>query len=156
VSAVKVTPSAAMRARDVSRPGAEHVGWAEAVEGNLSGNSLRAETAPADIPAGNPGRQDTAGPSQRRAARAAESGVARASAGAPTEGQGAARAGEVAARADAAPARLASAGTPGRPDDQRARADDQRAPADDQRARADGARRRRVRRVAKGPNRSSR
>ncbi len=34
--AMKVTPGAAMRARDVSRPDAEHLAWAEEAEANAA------------------------------------------------------------------------------------------------------------------------
>jgi hypothetical protein len=49
VAAMKVTASAAMRARDVSRPHAEHLARAEAVEASAAGSR------PGDGPAGADG-----------------------------------------------------------------------------------------------------
>jgi hypothetical protein len=69
VPTMKVTPSAAMRARDVSRPHAEHLAWAEEAEATGSGAGS----------AGTPGAARAAG--QAGAARAAGQGGAARAAG---------------------------------------------------------------------------
>ncbi len=42
---MKVTPDAAMRARDVSRPHAEHLGWAEEAEASATAVVIEADVA---------------------------------------------------------------------------------------------------------------
>jgi hypothetical protein len=42
---MKVTPDAAMRARDVSRPHAEHLGWAEEAEASVTAVVIEADVA---------------------------------------------------------------------------------------------------------------
>ena len=54
--AMKLTPNAAMRARDVSRPRAEHLAEAEAAEASTPGDT-RARTASGDAAKGNTGRE---------------------------------------------------------------------------------------------------
>ena len=58
--AMKLTPNAAMRARDVSRPRAEHLAEAEAAEAGPPGSS-RERKASGNAAKGNPGRE---GPSR--------------------------------------------------------------------------------------------
>jgi hypothetical protein len=48
MAAMKVTTSAAMRARDVSRPHAEHLAFAEAAEASAAGGRPAAAAVPAD------------------------------------------------------------------------------------------------------------
>jgi hypothetical protein len=51
MAAMKVTTNAAMRARDVSRPHAEHLAWAEAAQaGAASRPAAPAVPSPADAP----------------------------------------------------------------------------------------------------------
>jgi len=65
VPAMKLTPNAAMRARDVSRPRAEHLAEAEAAEAGPPGSS-RERKASGNAAKGNPGRE---GPSREGPSR---------------------------------------------------------------------------------------
>src|SRR6266571_4617526 len=62
---MKLTPNAAMRARDVSRPRAEHLAEAEAAEAGPPGSS-RERKASGNAAKGNPGRE---GPSREGPSR---------------------------------------------------------------------------------------
>jgi hypothetical protein len=63
MAAMKITTSAAMRARDVSRPHAEHLAYAEEAEaGPVAGRADPPRRAPGGKPARpGPGRTRTAG-----------------------------------------------------------------------------------------------
>ncbi len=63
--AMKLTPSAAMRARDVSRPRAEHLAEAEAAEASAAAGS-RARTGDAANQARGGDKAKTPRPPQRR------------------------------------------------------------------------------------------
>jgi hypothetical protein len=81
VAAMKVTTSAAMRARDVSRPHAEHLAQAEAAEASAGGSRPGAAAggqAGADAVPGNEVRRGAAGIARRRS-RQRGSGRGRAS-----------------------------------------------------------------------------
>ncbi len=58
--AMKLTPTAAMRARDVSRPRAEHLAEAEATEASPPASS-RERTISGDTARGSTGREVTGG-----------------------------------------------------------------------------------------------
>jgi hypothetical protein len=80
VPAMKLTPNAAMRARDVSRPHAEHLAEAEAAEAGIGGGS-RARTGSPNAAKASTGREDAErGP----APGAAEAGAAPAAEDRPT------------------------------------------------------------------------
>jgi len=60
VAAMKVTTSAAMRARDVSRPHAEHLASAEAAEATAASSRPAGPAVPVDVP--GPAGADAASP----------------------------------------------------------------------------------------------
>jgi hypothetical protein len=110
VPTMKVTPSAAMRARDVSRPHAEHLAWAEEAEATGSGAGA-AGTPGAARAAGQAGAARAAG--QGGAARAAGQGGAARAAGQGGAARAAGQAGAAGARPEPDDARQPER-TPGR------------------------------------------
>ncbi len=83
--AMKLTPNAAMRARDVSRPHAEHLAQAEAAEAGIAEGS-RARTAGPGRGGAAPGRAAKNGPEMGRAGDAAGGPPAGDAAGGPPAG----------------------------------------------------------------------
>jgi hypothetical protein len=75
--AMKVTSSAAMRARDVSRPHDEHVAWAEETEAGAAGQAAASVAAAASMAGSRAEPEDAAAPERSAGRRGRPDGMRR-------------------------------------------------------------------------------
>src|SRR5579871_1995735 len=88
MAAMKVTTSAAMRARDVSRPHAEHLAYAEAAEADAVGGRTAAPAAAAPVVADPAAAADAVAEPAGPSAAAAPPAASAPAASAPAAGSG--------------------------------------------------------------------